>query len=257
MFGIGFTGGSPATFYSNTMTTNVVVSCQQGNFYGFTADLVYDSSKISVSVAGLSGVTLTQGSRLVADTAGMKPGNVLKLTVTRKGLSDGQSTDIKIANAKGTCDGGTSTSSATKTIKYVKPAPVETKPEEPEVTEPEPDLNAMSANELLAMVNKDLTPEKLEEIKTALVRLIGEQDSRVKVLESQLAEAEQSLSPLGESEEKTGIARVIDNKWAFFGVGAFMATLIAAAIAIIKSLVSSSRSSKAAPTKRSEKQQQH
>jgi hypothetical protein len=234
MFGVAFTGGGTNAPFYGSFTTNVVVTCQQGNFYGFTADLSYDKS-LNVTVAGINGATLTQGSRLVVDTAGVKSGtSVLRLSVSNRTLTNGQTAKISLTNVKGTCDGGTSTASATKTVKYTKPAEQPAKPEEPE--EPEPDISTMSASELLNMISKDLPAEKLSEVKAALSKILSDNDERIKTLESKLLSYEESPVLGAADEEKSGLAKLMDNKWVFFGVGAVMAGLVAAAIAIICSL---------------------
>jgi hypothetical protein len=237
MFGVGFTGGGANAPFSGSFTTNVVATCQSGNFLGLEGDLVYDPT-LNVSVSGLNGATVSGSGRIVlyfANGVGVKSGtSVLRLSVSNKSLKDGQTANIKFQNVKGVCDGGTNTASATKSVKYVKPAPSPTKPEEPE--EPEPDISTMSASELLNMISKDLPAEKLSEVKAALSKILSDNDERIKTLESKLLSYEESPVLGAADEEKSGLAKLMDNKWVFFGVGAVMAGLVSAAIAIICSL---------------------
>ncbi|MDR0979986.1 MAG: hypothetical protein LBM12_02430 [Candidatus Nomurabacteria bacterium] len=237
MFGLYFTGGGANAPFYGSFTTNVVVTCEQGSFYGFTADLAYDNS-LNVTISGLNGATLTQGSRLVVDTAGVKSGtSVLRLSVSNKTLASGQTAKISLTNVKGTCEGGTSVASAVKTVKYVKPTPVETKPAEPDVVAPDPEVGSLTADELMNIsLDTSLKAERREAAKAELLRRLSEAEERLKVLESENAELSQSVEPLGESVEKSDIAQIADNKWVFLGVGAAMASLVAVGIAIIKSL---------------------
>jgi hypothetical protein len=258
MFGANLVGNS--VFYGNTTTVNVVATCSQGEFWGLSADLSYDSS-ITVAVAAAGGSTVSGSGRIVVEMPnGVASGrSVVKLTITRKGLGDGQSASVRLKNVKGVCGSSSNTlGEISKAVKYVKPAPVDPKPQEPETpAEPDPEVNTLSADDLLKIIlDTGLTEERRTAARTELMARVNNAEARIKVLESENEELSQSTEPLGVEAEKTGAARIIDNKWAFFGIGAFMATLVAAAIAIIRSLVVSSRSSKAAPTKRSGKRQE-
>ena len=213
MFNVSFTGGGVNAPFYGSFTTNVVATCQSGNFLGLEGDLSYDAS-LNVSVSGLNGATVSGSGHVVvyfANGVGVKSGtSVLKLSVSNKSLKDGQTANIKFQNVKGVCDGGTSVANATKSVKYVKPAPQPEKPAEPD--EPE---------------------EPVEPVKTS-EELLVEAEERIKTLEAQL-QAYEEAPVLGASDETTGFDRMI--KWIFFGVGALMTALMAAAIAIIRSLM--------------------
>ncbi|MCL2038339.1 hypothetical protein FWG86_00295 [Candidatus Saccharibacteria bacterium] len=245
MFTASMTGAATVTFVSN-FTTNVVVSCSTGRPAGFQADLAFDDT-LNVSATALNGATVTGSSRLIVETMGSGNGvnngtSVLRLTVRNRSLRDGQTGNIRLNNVRGVCIDAQGTpltynaASITKAARYQRPAPQPERP--PEEPEPEPDYSVMSARELLGLLTADLPAAQYSLIKEALARVINANEERINVLESQLAAYEEA-PVLGEREEKTGLARVLDDKWTFFAVGAFMAALIAAAIAIIQSLVKS------------------
>jgi len=252
MFTASMTGAQTVTFSAN-FTTNVVVSCSVGRPAGFQADLAFDNTLV-VAVAGLNGATVTQGGRLVVEAMGTGNGvnngtSVLRLTIRNNGLRDGQTGAVRLTNVRGTCisDSGAVGNNAANMVKNARwqtPAPRPDPEPEPE-PEPERDVRELSADELVDALGTELPAERRAQIVTEIKRRLREGDERIHVLESQL-EGFMEAPVLGERVEREGLFRVLDNRWAFFAIGAFMAALIAAAIAIIRSITKGDKEPEAA-----------
>lgn len=107
-----------------------------GGIMVVTAELVYDASKISVSVAGANGFNATGTLKLVFDRAdGVASGaSFATFKVTNVGLSNGETATVTLKNIVGSdSEVDAVAGSVSKTVKYVKAeTPAEpTKPTEP------------------------------------------------------------------------------------------------------------------------------
>ena len=249
--------GSPTVTFSGNFTTNVVVSCSVGRPAGFQADLSFDNT-LGVTAAGLNGATVTQGGRLVVEAMG-SAGNgvnngtsVLRLTVRNNGLRDGQTGAVRLTNVRGTCIGpegavGHNAANMIKNARWQQPAPrPDPKPcaiegldhlkeDDQDCREPEHDARELTSDELVEALRGELPAERRAQVIAEVARRLREGEERIIVLESQI-EGLMEAPVLGEHEERTGLAALIDNKWVFLGFGALMAGLVAAAIAIVLSL---------------------
>ncbi|MCL2371415.1 hypothetical protein FWC63_01560 [Candidatus Saccharibacteria bacterium] len=259
MFTANFTGQA-TTQFSNQFTTNIVISCAQGRPAGFTADLVFDNT-LNVTVANRTGVTFNANTgRIVMESDGVNNNtSVATLTVRNRSLADGQSGQIRLTNVRGACIDASHnvtshnmTTTPTRTARFQRPVQQPQPPQDDSEDDgPSEELLAIareigvSHEEILRLATKfEMSPVRLLEIarELGLINRVHSLEEQLNVLESQLQEFQDGeMSGERNEGEREGIFRLLDNRWAFFGVGAFMATLIAAAIAIIKSLVKGSR----------------
>lgn len=121
---VGFTGSST---FDDTTTWNLQVSgVSGGSLYNFAGTLGYDSSKIEVVPTAASGITMTNGGRMLLEVTDItKPisssANLLTLTIKNKALTTNQSTTISFTGITAS-DGDTdiATTNASKTITWTK-----------------------------------------------------------------------------------------------------------------------------------------